>query len=240
MWRGRLVALSVFLSIGLVVAARSWSLLFAVGLTWALGVWAFAVGVMLGRQAFPLLAATFVQWHYRLSGRAPGEPLGGIEAYPRETIRVDPVPDEAFVPLAAAIAFELVELGPALGLLGGAYELGLPLVPLLAGLALPIVRAPVGVALRSVRYNERGELSSKRPIGQQLSTYFGLTFVVGAFVQAYLSRDAGVFTLVFSLAVPILLAQAWYQDDRLARDVHRIEDEVRERVDLPVEAPENP
>lgn len=231
MWRGRLVAAAVALSLVLTVLAGL-GLALSVLLTWALGWWTFTVGVFLGGQLLPLVAPILHRWHYRLSGRAPGEPLAEIETYPREAVRVDPVPDEAFLPLAAAIAvaFQLVELGPAIPLVGTAYQLGLPVVPFIAGLVLPPIRAPVAMGLRSVRYDDRGRVSSKRPIGQRMALYFGLTFVVGALVQAYLARDAGVFTLVFGLAVPVLMATAWYNDDRLARDVRRIEEALRERI----------
>lgn len=233
MWRGRLVAAAFALSLVLAFAAGSWSLTVTVLVTWALGWCTFAVGIFLGSLVLPLAAPAIVRWHYRLSGRAPGEPLASLERYPRETIRVDPVPDEAFFPLAAAIAiaFQLVEWGPAIGLVGRAYQIGLPLVPLLAGLIVPLVRAPVGMALRSVRRDEQGNVSSKRPVGQRMALYFGLTFVLGALLQAYIARDAGVFTLVFSLTVPVLLATAWYEQDRLARDVRRIEDAVMERIE---------
>lgn len=231
MWRGRLVAAAVALSLVLTVLAGL-GLALSVLLTWALGWWTFTVGVFLGGQLLPLAAPILDRWHYRLSGRAPGEPLAEIETYPREAVRVDPVPDEAFLPLAAAIAvaFQLVELGPAIPLVGTAYQLGLPVVPFIAGLVLPPIRAPVAMGLRSVRYDDRGRVSSQRPIGQRMALYFGLTFVVGALVQAYLARDAGVFTLVFSLAVPVLMATAWYNDDRLARDVRRLEVAMRERI----------
>lgn len=242
MWRGRLVALAAGLSVLLVGLAWDPALALSVALTWALGAWTFAVGVTLGGLALNLLAPMIVAWHYRMAGRAPGEPLGGIEAHPREAIRVDPVPDEAFLPLAVAlaVAFQLAEWGPAIPLPAGVYELGLPLVGLIAGLVHPLLRAPVGMALRSVRYDERGRLSSKRPIGQQLLANFGLALVLGALLQAYLARDAGLFTLVFSLVIPIVLATAWYDDDRLARDVRRIEQAVRARIELPLEAPKSP
>lgn len=239
MWRGRLVLAAFGLSLVLALAAGGWTLTLAVLITWALGWWTFAVGVFLGSLAVPLLAPVLIRWHYRLSGRAPGEPMASLESHPRETIRVDPVPDEAFLPLAAAIAiaFQLVEWGPAIPLVGRVYELGLPLVPLLAGLLLPLVRVPVSTGLRSVRRDDRGLVSSKRPIGQRAALYFGLAFVLGALVQAYLAREAGVFTLVFSLVVPILLATSWYETDRLARDVHRLEQAVMARVELPHEPP---
>lgn len=242
MWRGRLVLGLVLASVVLAAALQSPALALSVLVTWALGVWTYAVGLRLGGLVLPALAPVIATWHYRLSGRAPGEPLAGIEAYPRETIRADPVPDESFLPLALAmaVAFQLVEWGPAVPLVDRAYELGLLVVPLATGLLVPALRAPVAMALRSVRYNDRGELSSKRPLGQQLSAYFGLAFVVGALVQALLARNAGVFTLVFSLAVPILLAQAWYTRDALARDVHRIETALRERIEVPLEAPRTP
>lgn len=232
MWRGRLVAAAFGLSLVLTVLA-GWPLALAVLATWALGFWTFTLGVFLGGRLLPRLAPVFVSWHYRLSGRAPGEPLAELETHPREAVRVDPVPDEAFLPLATAlaIAFQLVELGPSVPLLGHAYELGLLAVPFFAGSVLPITRAPVGMGLRSVRRDARGAVSSKRPVGQRMVLYFGLTFVVGALVQAYLARDAGVFTIVFSLVVPILLATAWYEHDRLARDVRRIEDAVMARLD---------
>lgn len=242
MWRGRFVAATVLVPLVLLVVASSPSLVLSVLVTWLLGVWTFAVGLTLGGWGLPLIAPLLETWHYRLSGRAPGEPLAGIEDHEREAIRVDPIPDETFLPLAAAlaIAFRLVELGPAIPLPGPAYQLGLPLVPLATGLLYPALRAPVATALRSVRYNDRGQVSSRRPLGQQLSAYFGLAFVVGALVQGLVARDAGVFTLVFSLAAPILAVQAWYVDDRLARDAHRIEDAIRERIEIPLEAPRTP
>lgn len=242
MWRGRLVFLAALASLALAAVAWQLSLALSVLVTWALGVWTFAIGLRLGGWLLPAFAPLLLTWHYRLSGRAPGEPLAGIEEHPRETIRVDPVPDEAFLPLAAAlsVAFQLVDLGPAVPIVGRAYALAFPLVPLAAGLVLPWLRAPVGMALRSVRYNDRGELSSSRPLGQQLSAYFGLALVIGALVQAALARQLQVFTLAFTVAVPILVVQAWYTDDRLSRDVARIEDAVRARIELPVEAPKTP
>lgn len=237
MWRGRLVA-AAFLASLILATLGGGSMLAAVLFTWPLAWWAFAVGIVVGGFILPRLAPLFAQWHYRASGRAPGEPRARLERIPHETVRVDPVPDEAFIPIAAALAlaFQLVEWGPAVPIIGRAYELGLLVVPLLAGLVFPILRAPPSTAIRSVRRDPSGQLSSARPVGQRLATFFGLAFVLGGLVQAWLAREAGVFTLVFALVVPILLGTAWYTDDRLARDVDRIETALEEHVrEVPAE-----
>lgn len=83
-----------------------------------------------------------------------------------------------------------------------------------------------------MRRTPEGEVSSSRPVGQRLAMYFGLTFVLGGLAQAWLAREAGVFTLVFALVVPILLGTTWYVDDRLARDVRRVEGVLDERADV--------
>ncbi len=232
MWRGRLVAAAFALSIVLAILAP-WDLSLAVLISWILGVWSFTVGVVIGGRLLPLYVPAIARWHYRLSGRAPGEPLARIERHPRETLRVDPVPDEAFLPLAAAmaIAFRLASWGPTIPGLAEVITLGFPVTPLAAGVIFPFLRAPVAAAFRSVRRDADGRISSSRPIGQRAQLYFGLTFVLGALVEAYLAREAGLFTLVFSLAVPILVATAWYDHDRLARDVRRFEEALVERLE---------
>lgn len=231
MWRGRLVAAAVALSIVLAILAP-WGLSLAVLISWILGVWTFTIGVVVGGRLLPLYVPAIARWHYRLSGRAPGEPLARIEPHPRETVRVDPVPDEAFLPLAAslAIAFRLASWGPSIPGLAEALTVGFPVTPLVAGLIFPFLRAPVAAAFRSVRRDADGRISSSRPIGQRAQLYFGLTFVLGALLEAYLARNAGLFTLVFSLVVPILVATAWYEHDRLSRDVRRFEEALEERL----------
>lgn len=232
MWRGRLVAAAFALSIVLAILAP-WDLSLAVLISWILGVWSFTIGVVVGGRLLPLYIPAIVRWHYRLSGRAPGEPLARIEQHPRETVRVDPVPDEAFLPLATAmaIAFRLASWGPSIPGIAEALTLGLPVVPLLAGLVFPFLRAPVAAAFRSVRRDADGRISSSRPIGQRAQLYFGLAFVFGALAEAYLARESGLFTLVFSLVVPILVATAWYEHDRLSRDVRRFEAALEQQVD---------
>jgi len=224
MWRGRLVALAFVLSLVL-AGLGGLPTLVGVLLTWPLAVWVFAVGLTLGGRLLPHLVPLVARWHYRFAGRAPGEPRARLEQVSRETIRVDPVPDEAFLPIAAALAFafQLVEWGPQVPLLGRAYELGLLVVPLVAGLVLPLLRAPPGTRFRSVRRTPGGQVSSSRPVGQRLAMYFGLTFVLTSLLQAWVAREAGVFTFVFALVVPILLGTTWYVDDRLARDVGQVE-----------------
>ncbi len=234
MWRGRLVGAAVVLSIVLAILAP-WELSVAVLVSWIVGIWSFTIGVVVGGRLLPLYVPAIARWHYRLSGRAPGEPVARLEPHPRETIRVDPVPDEAFLPLATAmaVAFRLASWGPTVPGLAQVLTIGFPITPLLAGLVFPFLRAPVAAAFRSVRRDADGRISSSRPIGQRAQLYFGLTFVLGAMLEAYLAREAGLFTLVFSLVVPILVATAWYEHDRLSRDVSRFEEALRERIDEP-------
>lgn len=230
MWRGRLVALAFLVSL-LLAGLGGLSMLLAVLLTWPLAWWTFALGVRLGGVLAATLTPLVARWHYRFTGRAPGEPRAHLERLPRESIRIDPVPDEAFLPIATAlaVAFQLVEWGPQVPLLGRAYELGLLVVPLVAGLVFPLLRAPPGTRYRSVRRTPEGHVSSARPVGQRLAMYFGLAFVLGGLVQAWLAREAGVFTLVFALVVPILLGTTWYVDDRMARDVRGVEQVLGEQ-----------
>lgn len=224
MGRGRLVAIAFVVSFVLMIGAGL-DFLVLVAITWAVGWWAFAIGVVLGPRLFALQARILRRWHYRLSGRSPGEPFATIEARTRDRVRVDPVPDEAYLPLAIALAaaFELSRWGPTVPLLGHVLELGVPLVPLLAGLLFPLLRAPPASHYRSARYDDQGELLSLRPLGARLTAYFGFLLVFGAILAGWLQRDAGVFSLVFSLVVPVLLGTAWYEQDRLARDVERFE-----------------
>ncbi|MGQ0536774.1 MAG: TM2 domain-containing protein [Methanobacteriota archaeon] len=231
MARGWIVAATVLLSVGLAArtvgaggAGQAVFITAAYVIAWAIALVLFSVGVLTGAAFLPASGALHARFHHWFSLRSPGEPEAMLVEVEGSGPREDPVPDEAFLPLAvaSAISFAVVDEGPlnAVGVL--VNVLGGGAVPFLTGLVLPLLRVPPATRFRSARVDREGRIHALRPLGGGLVASFGFVAFVATLAQASLSSPR-VLGMVLPIALPIVFGTHLYLEGRLRLEVRRFE-----------------
>lgn len=183
----------------------------------------FSLGVVVGEALLPLFAALLSRLHGPISGRSPGEPKPMLVASPGARLSADSIFDEAFLPLAAALAVSLWAVeGPQARVVSLLTTLGLSAVPFAAGLVVPILRVPAASGYKSARLVD-GQVASVRPLAGRFAAGFGVTALALAVAQAAFDVDLASISLALGLALPVLLGTALFLDLRLPQATDRFE-----------------